>query len=68
MKCLRLFPITEFIIFKDDRKGQFDNGPKPWGAEKTEEGSSDGGWTSWLLAIGLAFIASIVYRMYFTKD
>ena len=55
------------FLIQDDRTGNLDKGPKPWGTGH-DEGSSGGGWTSWLLAVGLAFVASIIYRMYFTKE
>merc|ERR1719412_307003 len=48
-------------LIEGDQKGKSDNGPKPWGTEESEEETSYGGWTSWLPAIGLAIIASIIY-------
>ena len=51
---------------EEDKQGNVDVGPKPWG--DSSNGNSDGsGWTSWLLPIALAFAASVIYRMYFTK-
>ena len=54
--------------FQEDRKGSLDQGPKSWGSGDGSSDSSEGGWTSWILAALLAFIASIIYRVYFTKE
>ena len=51
---------------EEDKKGNVDTGPKPWGDSAKAEGGES--WTSWLVPIFLAFAASIVYRMYFTKE
>jgi len=52
-------------VQESDRKGTEDKGPKVW-ADSTpaEEGSS---WLTWLVPAGLAFLGSIVYRMYFAR-
>jgi cytochrome b involved in lipid metabolism len=52
---------------EEDKKGNVDTGPKPWG-DGANENSEGGSWTSYMLPMFLAFAASIVYRMYFTKD
>ena len=49
------------------KKGNVDTGPKPWGSGDGTDTNSEGGWKSWLLPVGLALAASMVYRMYFTK-
>ena len=56
------------VYFQEDRKGSLDQGPKSWGSGDGSSDSSEGGWTSWILAAVLAFIASIIYRVYFTKE
>ena len=51
---------------EEDKKGNVDTGPKSWGEDNN---NSDGGsWKSYLLPVVLAFAASIVYRMYFTRE
>ena len=52
---------------EEDKKGNVDTGPKPWG-DSANENSEGGSWTSYALPMFLAFAASIVYRMYFTKE
>ena len=53
---------------EEDKKGNVDTGPKPWGGDSSSGGSDGSSWKSYLLPIVLAFAASIVYRMYFTRD
>jgi len=63
--------LKEYLIgdlIEEDRKGSLDQGPKSWGSGDGSSDSSEGGWTSWILAAVLAFIASIIYRVYFTKE
>merc|ERR1711993_154255 len=60
--------MAEYLIGElneEDRKGNLDNGPKSWQTEN-ENGPPGEGWGSWILAAGLAFAASMVYRIYFT--
>ena len=52
---------------EEDKKGNVDTGPKPWG-DGSNDNSEGGSWTTYILPMVLAFAASIVYRMYFTKD
>jgi cytochrome b involved in lipid metabolism len=61
--------MKEYLIGElreEDKKGNVDTGPKSWsdGSDGNTDGSS---WKSWLLPIVLAFAASVIYRMYFTK-
>jgi len=65
-EMLKEYFIGELI--EEDRKGSSDQGPKAWGSSDGSEDNSEGGWTSWILVALLAFIASIVYRVYFTKE
>lgn len=65
-EMLKEYFIGELI--EEDRKGSSDQGPKAWGSGDGSEDNSEGGWTSWILVALLAFIASIVYRVYFTKE
>lgn len=62
--------MAEYLIGElneEDRKGNLDSGPKSWQTEN-ENGPPGEGWGSWILAAGLAFAASMVYRIYFTKE
>merc|ERR1711997_449753 len=52
---------------EEDRKGNVDTGPKSWGGGDGAGTNSEGSWMSWLLPVVLAFAASMVYRVYFTK-
>lgn len=47
-------------LCEEDKKHTKDSGPKSWATESSENNS----WSSWLLPVGLAFIASLIYRMY----
>merc|ERR1739844_492789 len=50
---------------ESDKKGTVDSGPKSWATNSGP--SEDSGWSSWILPIGLALVASIVYRIYFSN-
>ena len=55
------------ILLQSERKGDKDKGPKIWAsaASNNDEGTS---WSTWLIPAALAFAASLIYRMYFTKS
>ena len=53
---------------EEDKKGNVDSGPKPWGGSSSDDSSDGSSWTTYLVPIALAFAASILYRMYFTKE
>ncbi|KAG0719456.1 Cytochrome b5 [Chionoecetes opilio] len=48
-------------LCEEDKKHTKDKGPKSWTSDKS---SSDSMWRSWLLPVGLAFIASLLYRVF----
>ena len=61
--------MKEYLIGElreEDKKGNVDTGPKSWGEDN--DNSDGGSWKSYLLPVALAFAASIVYRMYFTRE
>merc|ERR1711944_19811 len=63
--------MSEYLIVElreEDKKGNVDSGPKPWGGESSGDNSDGSSWKTYLVPIILAFAASIVYRMYFTRD
>jgi len=53
---------------EEDKKGNVDSGPKPWGGSSSDDSSDGSSWTTYLVPIALALAASILYRMYFTKE
>merc|ERR1712126_207896 len=53
---------------EEDKKGNVDTGPKPRGESSSDDSSDGSSWTTYLVPIALAFAASILYRMYFTKE
>ena len=62
--------MEEYLIGElreEDKKGSVDTGPKAWGSDSNDS-SDGGGWTSYLIPMGLALIASIIYRVYFTRE
>ncbi|XP_063847409.1 cytochrome b5-like isoform X2 [Scylla paramamosain] len=48
-------------LCEEDKKHTKDSGPKSWASGDSADQNS---WSSWLLPVGLAFIASLIYRMY----
>merc|ERR1711992_88722 len=63
--------MQEYLIGElreEDKKGSVDTGPKAWGSDSSNDSSDGGGWTSYLIPMGLALIASIIYRVYFTRE
>merc|ERR1711982_162056 len=50
---------------ESDKKGTVDTGPKSWASNTT--GDSSDSWTSWIFPVGLALVASMVYRVYFSN-
>lgn len=57
--------IISVCTFQDDKTGNVDTGPKQWSSDShaTEESS----WLSWIVPMGLALAASLIYRIFFTK-
>merc|ERR1711979_52954 len=56
--------LAEYLIGElqeSDKKGTVDSGPKAWASNSGP--SEDSGWSSWILPVGLALVASIVYRV-----
>ena len=51
------------ICLQADKKGSTDTGPKSWSNSPTHEEST---WSSWVLPMTLALVASIIYRVYFS--
>ncbi|XP_045132267.1 cytochrome b5-like isoform X3 [Portunus trituberculatus] len=47
-------------LCEEDKKHTKDQGPKSWATDSADQNS----WSSWLLPVGLAFVASLIYRMY----
>ena len=63
--------MAEYLIGElreEDKKGNVDSGPKLWGGSSSDDSSDGSSWTTYLVPIVLAFAASIVYRMYFTRE
>ena len=53
-----------FLNFQADKKGTVDSGPKSWAS--TSGGNEDeGGWTQYILPVGIALLAAIGYRTIF---
>merc|ERR1712142_154042 len=60
--------LAEYLIGElqeSDKKGTVDSGPKAWASNSGP--SEDSGWSSWIFPVGLALVASIVYRVYFSN-
>ena len=50
--------------FQADKKGTVDSGPKSWAS--TSAGNEDGGgWTQYILPVGIALLAAIGWRTVF---
>lgn len=64
LKCPE-FHFEPIVSLQEDRTGSKDTGPKEWSSGPAQEES---GWSTWLIPAGLAFLASIIYRMYFVKS
>lgn len=47
-------------VCDEDKKHTKDTGPKKWASNESSQSS----WRSWLIPIGMACLASIIYRMY----
>ncbi|XP_042881660.1 cytochrome b5-like [Penaeus japonicus] len=47
-------------LSEEDKKHTKDKGPKTWSYDNPNQSS----WKSWLIPVGLACVASIIYRMY----
>ena len=63
--------MSEYLIGElreEDKKGNVDSGPKPWGGDSSDDNSDSSSWKTYIVPIVLALAASIVYRMYFTRD
>jgi len=63
--------MSEYLIGElreEDKKGNVDSGPKPWGGDSSDDNSDGSSWKTYIVPIVLALAASIVYRMYFTRD
>ncbi|XP_076038190.1 cytochrome b5 isoform X1 [Oratosquilla oratoria] len=58
MKDYYLGELTE-----EDKKHLKDLGPRSWGSDSSSD--SQNSWSSWIIPMGIAFIASMVYRFYF---
>ncbi|KAK3867307.1 hypothetical protein Pcinc_027228 [Petrolisthes cinctipes] len=56
--------MKEYLIgelTEEDKKFTKDNGPKPWAYSSSSDQNS---WRSWLVPMGLACVASLIYRLY----
>jgi len=51
-------------LHEDDRIGSADPGPKTWGTGPSPVEESK--WSSWMVPVTIAFIASMIYRFFFT--
>merc|ERR1719427_2151213 len=60
----KVYDVTKFLD-ESDKKGTVDSGPKSWATNSGP--SEDSGWSSWIFPVGLALVASIVYRVYFSN-
>ncbi|XP_045132260.1 cytochrome b5-like isoform X2 [Portunus trituberculatus] len=49
-------------LCEEDKKHTKDQGPKSWATDSADQKYDS--WSSWLLPVGLAFVASLIYRMY----
>jgi len=55
-------------LHEEDRTGSADRGAKTWGGAGPASQEEESSWSSWLVPMGLALAASMVYRYLFLKE
>lgn len=55
-------------VVESEKKGKVDKGPKSWSSSDNNQSDNDSSWASWIIPMGIFFIASVVYRTYFNKE